>query len=585
MPHYPFKNNRKCTDSYRDGHSIFLFLKHYLQMKNNLLIILIFFIGTISHSQDLVQVPNEPPYSFGESYRVNDDRYVLQYYTTNTPGFYEFNGIDFLEIPFPNNPPPIGKFYLGEFNDDLYFKNGAGPYDYLFKYDGAQTLLIALPETYNKLFYVTNMNNKMYFAVEEYAEELKLMSYDGNSFETYMIPEELLGSDQFRYSSDQNVLYFRLLNNLSYFSLWSFDGNNFTHIEAPQEMYMASFEGQLNSDYLFGFWDVTSNDVLLTLYKSNDGISISEIPSPPNTSFSETLMLKEDKAYLLYEDFNTEIKALYEYDGNELSPVSLSTENQANFYIGEFNGKDFFTFFRFDGSGLHDLYSYDGNTLTLIPGPSGLSAMYYGGKTSDKLYVIYLDSNSERYLFEYQAGGTEATLVADVPQNYDLQHHVITNGNTNYYAFNTPPPNWLLFALDQSGFRQVNLDNYYLGYYNFTFQNKHYFECWNASDVSLFSLDQILNISEINDTSLNSISVFPNPIKEYLNIHFNKTDSLESTKINLFTIDGKLVDSKIYKQIEVESTIHYPTAHLSSGIYVLVVKNNLGSIQKKIIKQ
>ncbi|TYB77180.1 T9SS type A sorting domain-containing protein [Bizionia myxarmorum] len=79
----------------------------------------------------------------------------------------------------------------------------------------------------------------------------------------------------------------------------------------------------------------------------------------------------------------------------------------------------------------------------------------------------------------------------------------------------------------------------------------------------------------VDDFSLKSISVTPNPAQDYINIDF--PNSISNYTTELFDIAGKLV----LKSNNVE---RLNVSKLHSGIYILKISTDTGSVSKRIIK-
>ena len=91
--------------------------------------------------------------------------------------------------------------------------------------------------------------------------------------------------------------------------------------------------------------------------------------------------------------------------------------------------------------------------------------------------------------------------------------------------------------------------------------------------------------SAVNELDfVDQLSIFPNPItkQEDLNIVFNSTENIEG-EILMFSMTGQNV-YKAKSRINASSnTFRIPTQDLSSGIYILEIKTDSGSITEKII--
>lgn len=88
------------------------------------------------------------------------------------------------------------------------------------------------------------------------------------------------------------------------------------------------------------------------------------------------------------------------------------------------------------------------------------------------------------------------------------------------------------------------------------------------------TVEEFMNVS---DLSKNSLNVYPNPVKDILNISDNK----EISNISIYDLSGK----KVYTQKAINKQVKINLAHLSTGVY-LVKANVNGEIKTfKIVKK
>ena len=85
----------------------------------------------------------------------------------------------------------------------------------------------------------------------------------------------------------------------------------------------------------------------------------------------------------------------------------------------------------------------------------------------------------------------------------------------------------------------------------------------------------------INESSalLNSINIYPNPVKDILSVSLEKPGVIEVIKI----LDLKGSELFINKSKTTATDIN--TSFLSKGVYLLYIQTDLGSTTKKIIKE
>jgi len=105
-----------------------------------------------------------------------------------------------------------------------------------------------------------------------------------------------------------------------------------------------------------------------------------------------------------------------------------------------------------------------------------------------------------------------------------------------------------------------------------------------VADLSSGNIYQLTDTTlSIEDDLLSSISIYPNPTKEILNINFGSSNSTNSsTKITIYDIQGKTI-KMIQRTGEIIQKVN--TSQLSNGIYVLkiITENGSQSTHKLVI--
>lgn len=108
------------------------------------------------------------------------------------------------------------------------------------------------------------------------------------------------------------------------------------------------------------------------------------------------------------------------------------------------------------------------------------------------------------------------------------------------------------------------------------------FKCFQSgtNGVTHYIIDDvnIFTSTNIDSPTQNlNISVFPQPSNNFTLINFSQTTTCE---LNLVSFNGQVVYKSWYKnQIQIKIN----TSELSSGIYFLIVKTDLGIVRKKLI--
>ena len=99
----------------------------------------------------------------------------------------------------------------------------------------------------------------------------------------------------------------------------------------------------------------------------------------------------------------------------------------------------------------------------------------------------------------------------------------------------------------------------------------------NTFNARRFSINvvEVENILSINDIDEHSVAMYPNPVTDILTIDSNAT----LQHIGVYSING----AKVFTTEKViNNTIDLST--LTSGMYILKIETNKGSVFKKLIK-
>ncbi|MCZ2298947.1 MAG: T9SS type A sorting domain-containing protein [Chitinophagales bacterium] len=91
-------------------------------------------------------------------------------------------------------------------------------------------------------------------------------------------------------------------------------------------------------------------------------------------------------------------------------------------------------------------------------------------------------------------------------------------------------------------------------------------------------------INTVFDFTVDDIVVYPNPVKDYINIHFKKP-LIRNTEIELFSASGQLLHKTNYSISVNNTTLKIPAQLLSNGMYIIKITTENGlQLIKKLIK-
>ncbi len=102
------------------------------------------------------------------------------------------------------------------------------------------------------------------------------------------------------------------------------------------------------------------------------------------------------------------------------------------------------------------------------------------------------------------------------------------------------------------------------------------FTCTHCDTVSLVLSDNLI------DSADNSITAFPNPVKDKLNIDLN---SNSISDINIFSLTGQIMNYFIHTQQHETKRLTVDTKALPKGIYLLQIEQDKTIIYKKFVKE
>jgi uncharacterized repeat protein (TIGR03803 family) len=234
-----------------------------------------------------------------------------------------------------------------------------------------------------------------------------------------------------------------------------------------------------------------------------------------------------------------------------------------------------------------------------------------GGEGVGNIFKINLDGTGYQSLYSFVAGiaGEGFFPTGMIEKNGklygSLAQEQIQNqfsGGIFYFDLATQLPTFL-YSLDLEGSRP-------LGTFVESFNGRLYLTCngGNIDNGSLIELNTLNNIVtqrhafnpstgvkpiydnlclvdftllSINESSQleNFVNTYPNPIKEILNVKSESTLQIETIKI----LDLKGSELYMDESKTKESVIN--TSFLSSGVYLLYIKTNTGSLTRKIVKE
>ena len=105
----------------------------------------------------------------------------------------------------------------------------------------------------------------------------------------------------------------------------------------------------------------------------------------------------------------------------------------------------------------------------------------------------------------------------------------------------------------------------------------------NKSEASPDAVVVVSNLSTLDINLMSEISAFPNPVIDVVKVKFAKK-LVGKADVEIYSIDGKKVVTKLLTDDEITNQ-GINLSNLTSGTYVLVIKNNNKAYKTKLIKK
>lgn len=231
------------------------------------------------------------------------------------------------------------------------------------------------------------------------------------------------------------------------------------------------------------------------------------------------------------------------------SLMTTSSDNTTIFVDGSNSGAAFATDARIQISANatrdHLFYSWVDSDPTVLQGENALPDFYAKG--------VDLNTN-------LATARTQFTTTQDFYFHY-ASNNALTNGN----VFTIPVTN----SIDRNGSHDVAT----------TFD--HYYSCFTM-DQSMFTNPIIIGVNEV--ASFGSVSAYPNPASDLLNVDLNLNNS-DNVNITLFNAIGQSVLAENRELRAGSNKVQLNTSALASGVYYLnVTSGNSTSVTKVVIE-
>ncbi|MFP9099070.1 T9SS type A sorting domain-containing protein [Flavobacterium sp. RHBU_24] len=298
-----------------------------------------------------------------------------------------------------------------------------------------------------------------------------------------------------------------------------------------------------------------------------------------------TMLSFSAKAQLISSFEADEEFEIGEINGQNFWQISSAATTSANFTVASgFNATDGDNVLRVEGGGVPStslqgiysaVYNFTGASYTI----------------SEDIFIDAMEENgSDAYFdqFAYDATAQSLTLASRVVFSFDGTLIMVT-------------------GLDGTALNYEEIGEYPMGEwfnfkttYDFTAGTINYYindelvlegDAWGAQSVAVFayrydnyntgfSVDNINFIAptaDVKDNSLSMLSVFPNPATDVINVA--NAGLIKSIKVA--DLNGRTVKGATFEGVD---TARVSISDLSSGVYIMTVASDKGTVTKKIVK-
>lgn len=236
-----------------------------------------------------------------------------------------------------------------------------------------------------------------------------------------------------------------------------------------------------------------------------------------------------------------------------------------------------------DGTDFIKLFDFDGanNVNNVEPGePILLDGFLYGS-------TFLGGTNEYGFIYKIRTDGTEFSVLHD----YDLStgakpHCKLTMAGDYLYGTTSsggPSGGGVIFKIKPDGTEYTNIfdfvtDSGYSSWSSLLYKGTYLYGMTiaggsNNDNGTIFQLDDALPLSISDMAEESTISVFPNPVKDFL--HINLKENTERA-VTLYDVTGKLLLTK-----NINSSASIDVSSFKSGVYMVSV----GNVTYRVIKE
>lgn len=457
------------------------------------------------------------------------------------------------------------------YNSNFYFSAESREFGReLWKSDGTESGTFMLKDiqagTKSGLYEASNMvvaNDKLFFLADDGSTALELWSSDGTESGTHLVKNISGNFFSYVYLLNPELITY---NNEVYFTsgnldvgqeLWKSDGTDVGTVLVKD---IHSSASSVPKSF------IVYNDLLF--FKANDGENGEELWKSDGTE-AGTVLVKDIYVgtksgsinnltisnNILYFVANDGVfgKELWKTDGTEVNTelvkdIDVGSRNGTPNYLTNHKGTLFFFANVAYGSGIGEFWKTDGTEVGTVMikniFPSGFGEKSLIVSTGNKL--IFSGNTTFTNIEVWESDGTTEGTVALDAINTNIAFNSGSSHPKNFFVHNSQ----VYFTAEEDTFGR-----------------------------ELYKLEvELLSTSSELESDIDKVTVFPNPSTRILNI---KVENQQIKSVKIVSITGKEVFN-LTKDVEID---YLNISHLASGVYLVMLKTDIGVFTKKIIKR
>ncbi len=513
----------------------------------------------------------------------------LYFRYVNTLGKYQLAKFDGNTISLISNPD--GGFCLNDnpvvYRNNLYlnYSDSSGIYK-LAKCDGSTINLINNPDAGNRFSGdLVVYQDSLYFRYNNASNKSQLAKYNGNKISLILNPD-----------AGQGFIYNALIYGSTLYGCYvsvnktqlaQFDGNSIRLITSPGTGYLTFRDNNsfVYKNALFMQYNNILGNTQLAKYDSTN-IILNANPDA-GAGINGRATVYRNSLYIRYIN-SVGNNQLAKYDSTVITLINnpttggISSRSSSDEML-VYNNSLYFIYNK--GAGFGQLSKFDGSSITLINNPDAGQGFSFGTSVlyNNSLYSVYRNSLGKFQLAKYTEATLPLTILSFVAQKKDnnafLNWHAVEQINVSHINIQRSTDGTNFISIGTVG-TKVDGDYIFTDFNLPTDVTKIYYRLESVDKDATKTYSQVVSI--VLDAKLMTINIYPNPVKNVLQLQLNAIKA-ETVTIQIADVQGKVLQQFSKNLVLGNNNISVATNSFTKGTYLLIVKGERIN-QKQFVK-